>query len=295
MLNQLIVTMIPVMVVVLAGFAYAHRTRIDLSAANRLNTEIFLPALVFSSLATRRFDATLDGWLVAATAIIVIGSGIVALPIARWMRVDAKTFCPPMMFNNCGTLGLPLALLVFGEGEFSHAMLLFVTTNLMFFTLGAYLIGRDLPWRRVLTSPVVIATTLGIACSLADLTLPRSLLLPVKLLGDVALPLMLFALGVRMTAVRRADLKVGIAGALVCPITGLLVAGALVPWLPLAAEHRALLFLFAALPPAAVNHLLAESYRREPEKMAAIVVMGHVASVLFIPFGLSIGLLGASG
>ncbi|MBK8894355.1 MAG: hypothetical protein IPN64_09900 [Propionivibrio sp.] len=90
---------------------------------NRLNTEIFLPALVFSALATRRFDAGLDGWLIAATAIIVIGSGVVALPIARWMRVDAKLFCPPMMFSNCGTLGLPLALLAFGEREFPHAML----------------------------------------------------------------------------------------------------------------------------------------------------------------------------
>ena len=174
-------------------------------------------------------------------------------------------------------------------------MLLFVTTNLMFFTLGAYLIGRDLPWRRIASSPVVIATALGMACGMLEVTLPRPLLVPLKLLGDVALPLMLFTLGVRMTGVRRGDLKVGVAGALMCPITGLVVAGALVPWLPLAAEHRALLFLFAALPPAVVNHLLAESYRRDPEKMAAIVVIGHAASVLFVPLGLSIGLASAVG
>lgn len=295
MIEQVISTVVPVMAVVVAGWVYAHRIRIDVAAANRLNMDVFLPALVFVALATRHFDAGLDGWLVAATAIIVIGSGIVALPFARWLHVDAKTFCPPMMFNNCGTLGLPIALLAFGESEFSHAMLLFVTTNLMFFTLGAYLIGRDLPWRRIVGSPVVIATALGMACGMLDVSLPRPILVPLKLLGDVALPLMLFTLGVRMTGVRRSDLKVGVAGALMCPITGLVVAGALVPWLPLAAEHRALLFLFAALPPAVVNHLLAESYRRDPEKMAAIVVIGHAASVLFVPLGLSIGLASAVG
>ncbi|MBK7356657.1 AEC family transporter [Propionivibrio sp.] len=295
MIDQLISTMIPVTAVVLIGFAYAYNTHVNVSVANRLNTEIFLPALVFSALATRRFDAGLDGWLIAATAIIVIGSGVVALPIARWMRVDAKLFCPPMMFSNCGTLGLPLALLAFGEREFPHAMLLFVTTNLMFFTLGAYMIGSDLSWRRIIASPVVMATVLGILSSLLELPLPRIVLHPVKLLGDVSLPLMLFSLGVRMTAVRRSDLKVGFAGALVCPMAGLLIAGLLVPWLPLAAEHRALLFLFAALPPAVVNHLLAESYLRDPEKMAAIVVIGNAVSVLFIPFGLSIGLVSMTG
>lgn len=47
MIDQLISTMIPVTAVVLIGFAYAYNTHVNVSVANRLNTEIFLPALVF--------------------------------------------------------------------------------------------------------------------------------------------------------------------------------------------------------------------------------------------------------
>ncbi|WP_366932363.1 AEC family transporter [Propionivibrio sp.] len=110
----------------------------------------------------------------------------------------------------------------------------------MFFTLGAYMIGSDLSWRRIIASPVVMATVLGTLSSLLELPLPRIVLHPVKLLGDVSLPLMLFSLS---THDRRAVVRPegGIAGALVCPMAGLLIAGLLVPWLPLAAEHQALL------------------------------------------------------
>jgi hypothetical protein len=295
MIGQVLLTVVPVIVVALVGYLYARRVGTEVTAINRVNTDIFLPALIFSALASRQFDARLDGWLILATSVIVIGSGFVALPMARWLAVDAKTFCPPMMFSNSGTLGLPLALLAFGESEFANAMLLFVTTNLLFFTLGAYLIGRDVPWRRILWSPVVLATFLGMGCGMLALPVPELVMLPARLLGDVALPLMLFTLGVRMTGVRRADLRVGLAGALICPLSGLVVAGLLIPWIPVTAGHQALLLLFAVLPPAVVNHLLAETYRRDPEQVAAIVVVGHLLSLLFVPLGLSLGLAGAAG
>ncbi len=80
-----------------------------------------------------------------------------------------------------------------------------------------------------------------------------------------------------------------------CPLSGLVVAGLLIPWLPLSTDHHALLLLFTVLPPAVVNHLLAESYRRDPEKVAAIVVVGHVLSVLFVPLGLTLGIASAAG
>lgn len=292
MIGPVLLTVGPVIAVVLVGYLYARRADAGIALLNRVNTEIFLPALVFSALAARPFDPRLDGWLILATTLIVIGSGLLALPLARWLAVDVKTFCPPMMFNNSGTLGLPLALLAFGESAFANAMLLFVTTNLLFFTLGAYLIGRDVPWRRILGAPVVLATFLGLACGALRLPLPALVSRPAELLGEVALPLMLFTLGVRMTGVRRTDLRVGLAGALICPLSGLVVAALLIPWIPLATEHHALLLLFAVLPPAVVNHLLAETYRRDPEQMAAIVVVGHLLSLLFVPLGLSLGMAG---
>jgi predicted permease len=47
-----------------------------------------------------------------------------------------------------------------------------------------------------------------------------------------------------------------------------------------------LVYLFGALPPAVLNFLVADYYKQEPEKVASIVLVGNIASVVFIPFGL---------
>ena len=57
-------------------------------------------------------------------------------------------------------------------------------------------------------------------------------------------------------------------------------------WLPMTKEQVGLVFLFGSLPPAVLNFLVADYYKQEPEKVASIVLVGNIASVIFIPLGL---------
>jgi predicted permease len=43
------------------------------------------------------------------------------------------------------------------------------------------------------------------------------------------------------------------------------------------------LLLCAALPPAVMNYVLAERYQQEPGLVSAIIVVGSVASIFFVP------------
>jgi predicted permease len=43
------------------------------------------------------------------------------------------------------------------------------------------------------------------------------------------------------------------------------------------------LIVFAALPPAVLNFMLAERYGIEPRKVAAVVLMGNMMSLLVLP------------
>jgi predicted permease len=43
------------------------------------------------------------------------------------------------------------------------------------------------------------------------------------------------------------------------------------------------LLVFAALPPAVLNFMLAERYSVEPPKVAAVVLLGNLASLLVLP------------
>ena len=48
--------------------------------------------------------------------------------------------------------------------------------------------------------------------------------------------------------------------------------------------------LFASLPPAALNYLLAERYGQEPERVASLVLIGNAFAIVFVPLGLPLGL-----
>ena len=51
-----------------------------------------------------------------------------------------------------------------------------------------------------------------------------------------------------------------------------------------------LLLLFGCLPPAVLNFMVAEQFRQEPAKVASIVLIGNVLSIVFVPLGLALAL-----
>ncbi len=46
------------------------------------------------------------------------------------------------------------------------------------------------------------------------------------------------------------------------------------------------LLLFAALPPAVLNYLIAERYDQEPEQVATLVLIGNLGSLVAVPVAL---------
>lgn len=290
MFERIVTIILPVLVIVLCGWLYARHSKPDMRAANKLNMDVCVPLLVFSALAARDFQLAAQWQLIPAAIIVVVVSGLLAWPVARFAGVSPRTLLPPVMFNNCGNMGLPLALLAFGREGFQAFVVLFVISNLLHFTLGAYIFSHQTSLASLKRNPIVIATALGLLFGLMQWHLPDWLMTGLKMLGDMTIPLMLFALGVRMTDVSLAGWRVGLLGAVLCPLTGLLAALACLPLLELSQQQTALLILFGSLPPAVLNFLMAELYKQEPDKMASIVLIGNLASLLFVPLGLMFAL-----
>ena len=109
-------------------------------------------------------------------------------------------------------------------------------------------------------------------------------------MGDALIPMMLLSLGVRLMDVRWSDWRLGVIGGLVCPLTGIAMAALLGPVLGLDDAQQGLLILFGCLPPAVLNFMVAEQYGQEPAKIASIVLIGNMMSVVFVPLGLALAL-----
>lgn len=298
-ITRICIILLPVIILVVTGYGYAllrrEQAQADMAVVNRLSMQLFSPLLVYTALAGKDFDLIHNSTLILAGIVIALGSGLLAWPVARMFGYDVRSFLPPMMFNNCGNLGLPLAVMAFGQAEFPAAVALFAACTLVYFTVGIFIIESAKGWGRFptlkfLANPIIAAMVAGFICSACRFTLPDPFYQALKMLGDISIPLMLFSLGVRMINVSLRSWQIGLVGAIACPTAGLVMAGILDTLVSLTATQRGQMYLFASLPPAVFCFVIAEHYRQEPDKVAAIVLLGNLAALVFVPIGLGLGL-----
>lgn len=287
LVEKLLVTVFPLFVVVAIGAFYGRWKSTDISVANRMNMDVFVPALVFAVLADKSFDLVAYQDLALAAGIVVLGSGLILFPLVKLIGWDPKTFLPPMMFNNTGNMGIPLIVLAFGEAALPAAVMVFIVEMLLHFSIGLYILDHKTKFSALLKMPVVQATILGFIFSFMGWSLPEPIAIPMDMLGQISIPLMLFTLGVRLLSVDLSDWRIGLTGAILCPLSGLLMA-----WLSgmiweFDSQQWAILLVFSALPPAVLNYMVAEQYAQEPARVASIVLLGNFASVLTLPVILS--------
>ena len=290
MFERLIGVILPVFFVIALGFVYARKAKPDMTWVNRLNMNVLAPALIFTALAGKDFDLAANRLLILACIGVVLGSGLLAWPFARLLRESPRTFVPPMMFNNCGNMGLPLAVLAFGQSGFSAMVALFTISNLLHFTLGVWIVDHRARFGSLLRNPMVLATFAGFAFAAFHPPMPDWLMQALKMAGDAMIPLMLISLGVRLSDVPWSSWRVGVVGGLVCPLTGMAMAALMAPVLGLDRAQQGLLLLFGCLPPAVLNFMVAEQFQQEPGKVASIVLIGNVMAIVFIPLGLALAL-----
>ena len=108
MLIRIVEVLFPLFFITALGFLVGRRMKPDLAQANKLNMDVFVPALVFAALANKAFEVAAFLPLIVASTFMVVGAGLAGWGLARATGMQARTLVPPMMFNNCGNLGLPL-------------------------------------------------------------------------------------------------------------------------------------------------------------------------------------------
>ncbi len=286
MLIKISQIILPIVIIVATGFGYAKKFNPNMQSANQMNMDIFCPALIFSVMSSKDFhlgDYQTMAFMVMA---IVLGSGVLAWLVCWCLGLSAKTVVPPAMFNNTGNMGLPLMVLAFGEAALPVAVVLFVVENTLHFTVGAYLLNHRTNPFTVIKMPMVSMAFLALALSSAGIALPEPVQTSIDMLGQISIPLMLFALGVRMTTINLSDWKIGVLGGLLTPATGCLIFFGVSPFVTLTTQQFNYLLLFAVLPPAVLNYMVAEKYQQQPQQVASIVLMGNLLAAIIIPLAL---------
>jgi len=277
---------LPIFALALVGFLYGRRVKPDLAGANKLVIDIVLPVLIFISLSAKFFDLLAALSFTAASIVLIVFSGLLAWPVARFSGATPQAFAPCAMFSNVGPVGIPLIGLAYGPEGMATAVVLLVISNVLHFTLGAGVMSGKIDWRMVYANPLVWATVLGVACSQSKLVLPEWIQTSCTMIGSVLVPMMLMSLGVRLASSQVADARVGVQSGVLIMIVRLAAVFLTLLLMPLQGMERGSLILFACIPPAVFNFLLADKFQVEPNKVASTVIVGHVFSLAFLPLGI---------
>ncbi len=276
----------PLVFIVSIGYFYARKFKPNMSVTNQINLDVFVPLLMLDVMLGSDFKPSDFLELTLLAIIVVIGSGLLAWPFAKVMGYEWKTFVPPMMFSNSGNMGLPLMVFTFGEAILPAAIVVFTVENLLHFTVGSQMMARRSLVKSLVKNPIVIATVVGLTLSQLNIQLPNVLAIPVHMMGQVTIPLMLFALGVRLIDLDFSTWKIGVVGAIFCPLSGLAAAFIGLQFIDLPRDQIGMFILFSALPPAVLNFVVAEKYNQQPHLVASLVFMSNLGSLIVIPITL---------
>jgi predicted permease len=286
MFSKIAAITLPIFTLVLVGFLYSRRVKPDLGGSNKLIVDIALPVLIFISLSSKSFDPISALSFTGASIVLILLSGLIAWPLAKFSGASSPAFLPCAMFTNVGPIGIPLIALAYGPEGVPTAVVLLVISNILHFTIGAGVMSGKVDWRMVYANPLVWATVLGVASSKLQLELPEWVQTSCTMIGSVLVPMMLMSLGARLASSQVADAWVGFRSGtliLIIRLTAVLFALWIVPLLGL---ERGALILFACLPPAVFNFMLADKFQVEPNKVASTVIVGHLLSLAFLPLGI---------
>lgn len=283
MIVQIVEIIFPVFIIALIGYFYAKKTNISMDITNKINMDIFIPILVFYAISEKLPSISILGTFSLGALIIILGSGIILYPVAKLLKINPRTFLPSMMFSNSINLGLPLTLFAFGEEAMAMMIALSLVQVIGQFTIAVMMYGGEAKITNLLKNPVILATIFAFSFNYFDLHLPPILLTPTQMLSQVSIPLVLFALGVRLSTVDFSHWKIGLIGAVFCPLSGILIALAVVSIFDYTPMQISLLILFGALPPAVINAIMAEQYGHDSNIVSSIVAVGTIFSILTIP------------
>lgn len=300
----------PFFALILCGFLAAHFRLLPPDTVPALNVFVLyfaLPCMLFRFSARTPYEQLVNVPVFGAYAVsglaMLVAFNLIARRVVRESARDAIYGALAAAWSNWGYMGFALLPALLGPkvlpivvGAALADLLVVVSGALGFAALESRKGGARAVFIGVLRNPMVWAIVAGGLFSAGELALPRALDQVTRLLGEAAVPVALFTIGVSLyrpgTRLERTEVFV-IAGAklLVHPYVTLLVAAYL---FRLEQIEVRTLALMAALPVAGTVFLFAERGGANGERIAAAILVStglafFSFSALAWAFGVSVG------
>jgi malonate transporter and related proteins len=265
------------------------------AGVDRLTYFIFLPALLFRSLATADLTGlpVWQGLIVGAWAVLITSLILFALRRAFGLGNAAFTSVVQGAIRNNTYVAVAAALAIYGDeglGGVALGVAAFVpiVNVVSIATLSRFGknagVGLGRLVAQIVANPLILAVAFGAAVNGIDRGLPILLDALFEILGRAALPLGLLAVGagLEIGELRKSLGPTLLAGAFKLVVMPALAAGGLVA-LRLTGTDAGILLLFAAAPTAISSYVLARQMGGDHRLMASIITVETILAVATVP------------
>lgn len=293
LLEILIHDILPVFVAIGLGYAFARRNHAELRTASRLTFYVLSPCLVFVSLVESNMDGGETAQIFILVLLMVLVMGALAWLTGRAIHLTPQQltgFLLAVMFVNAGNYGLGVTRLAFGEEAEARAVIYFVSSSILIYTLGTLIAsGFKGGWRgafkHLLTLPQVYALLAVFVIRATGWTVPAPIMEGLRLPAQATIPMMLLLLGMQLANASVGDYwKAASVGTVLRLAIAPFIAVAFAALLNLSGPARQAGILEASMPAAVVSTLIANEYEAEPQLVTGTVLL----STLLSPISLSI-------
>ena len=288
MLDVFLTVILPTILVAAVGAVLQRVRGVSVGPLNQVTLYLLSPALVFRFMLDAQAPADVSlrvgGAALVLSIAFISAAGLTSLAM-RHDRPMQSAFILATSFPNIGNMGLPIALLAFGEPGLEIAILVFIVQAVTTWTLGVYVAARSsggglAPLKQTLKTPIIYALAAAMVLRALDLSLPTTIDTPVGLMADAAIPVMLLVLGFQLG--QGVDLRQwpSLSAALVLRlIAGVGIAYLVTVALGLEGVAQQVVILGGGMPAAVFVTILATEFNAVPRFVTSAVIAGTIVSL----------------
>lgn len=298
-MSSVVNVLLPIFALILVGYLCRRTNRLGPTAASEINRMVVwlcLPALLFTATATASWEQIWHPGFVLVFTISTMSMFVVTL-LLRWKKAghfaDASIDALSASYANTGYIGIPLCVMVLGQGGLEPALIASLLVVCVLFGLSLVCIEIGLQTEKgvhrvilkvllaLAKNPLVVSPILGACWAATGAAVPAPLEKFLSLLGAATSPCALISLGLFL-----AQKQQGSRQGVTLLVLIKLIAHPLLTWflafrvfhLPPLWANSAL--LLSALPTGTGPFMLAEFYKREASLVSSTILISTLGSLV---------------
>ena len=289
----------PVFIIIAVGFLIQRLTSIENRSISDLILYIFTPCLVFTSIIQSSLGERTWASIALITIVTALAMMCVSWSIGKALHLDQKAmsaFVLSTSLVNTGNYGLPVNLLAFGQAGLELAVVYFVVSSVLSYTLGVFIAshgtqGLKESLRSVVRLPHIYAVLAAFAVKLFGIGLPDPIYQPINLMGQAAIPAMLVVLGMelaqpglRSNSTNWPLVSLSSAMKLLFPIIPVVLLSTLIG---LGGLARDVTLVQACMPTAVLAVIFTVKFKGDSQFVTNVIIVATLASVVTLTLLLS--------